>query len=62
MKMKSFLGPGIWADEDGLHFSIPDLLHHFGWPDDPPHRQEVQAMIREIVSKEYPNIPITEDD
>jgi hypothetical protein len=55
--------PGVWADADGnLHFSVPELLAIFGWPDDDDHRALLEQTIREVVAKQFPGVPIVEDD
>ena len=55
------LGPGVWADRDGaIHFSVPELLRAFGWPDDAKHRLLVHQVIRTTMAERYPDVPITE--
>lgn len=42
------IAPGIWEDKAGdIHFSVPELLEWFGWPDDDQHRALCQDAIRE---------------
>jgi hypothetical protein len=57
------IAPGIWLDNQGdIHFSVPELLQLFGWPNDATHRQLVVETIRGIVAREYPNTPIVESE
>ena len=53
------IAKGIWADaQNDLHFSIPELLEAFGWPDDAAHRAGVEQAIREVLAQQYPGVPI----
>ena len=57
------LGPGAWVDKDGgLHFSVPELLAVFSWPDDAEHRGLVNQMIREVMAREAPRCEIIEQE
>lgn len=56
-----YLAPGIWVDRaGGLHFSVPELLTLFGWPDDAEHRALVQQAVRDIVAREAPHSELIE--
>jgi hypothetical protein len=49
---RKVFGPGVWIDDDGgMHFSVPDLLKHFGWPDDAEHRALVEQGIKNAAMK-----------
>jgi hypothetical protein len=53
------IAPGIWVDAAGdLHFSVPELLALFGWPDTPADRAELETVIREILAEQYPGVPV----
>lgn len=57
------IAPGVWVDKDGgLHYSVPELLELFGWPDDPEHRTLVEETILESVRKAAPDCKITFQD
>lgn len=49
---KKRVAPGIWIDTEGhYHFSIPELLDHFGWPHDEEHRKRAEQALRELARK-----------
>lgn len=53
------LAPGIWVDRNGfVHFSIPELLAVFGWPDDEQHRVMAEEAIRSVCAEQCPGMPI----
>jgi hypothetical protein len=55
------LAPGIWVDRaGGLHFSIPELLVLFGWPDDATHRALVLETVRDVVAATAPDCELIE--
>jgi hypothetical protein len=57
------LAPGVWIDRDGaLHFSVPELLAVFGWEDTPATRDEVTAIVRACVAREFPDTTIVEQE
>jgi hypothetical protein len=57
------IAPGIWADAAGdLHFSVPELLDHFGWPHDAEHIAMVEHVITESITKQFPGVPIVKQD
>ena len=59
--LKERIGPGVWVDQAGaLHWSIPELLTHFGWPDDAEHRQWVERVIKEKVLEQWPGTRIVD--
>jgi hypothetical protein len=59
----SRLAPGAWVDKDGgLHYSVPELLELFGWPDTPENRRAVEEAILETVRKAAPDCKITFQD
>lgn len=44
------VAPGIWLDADGdPHVSIPELLAHFDLEDTPTNREEVAAIVAEVM-------------
>ena len=52
-KLKRRIAPGIWEDEDGhIHYSIPELLDIAGLEDTPDNREEVKAMIRDMIKEQ----------
>jgi len=57
------IAPGIWADAAGdLHFSVPELLAAFGWPDDAEHRASVEQVIEDVLRRQYPGVQIVKQD
>lgn len=55
------LDEGAWVDTDGnLHFSVPDILAHFGVEDTPENRQVMMMQLQDILSKECPHAKIVE--
>jgi hypothetical protein len=45
-------GPGIWEDTEGaLHFSLPDILSHFGLEDTPENEAWLQEQMVALVRK-----------
>lgn len=57
------IAPGIWADKNGaLHFSVPELLALFGWEDTPATRDEVRAILHQIIREQFPGTPITDQE
>jgi len=55
------LAPGIWKDGEGnLHFSIPELLQFFGWPNDPLHEEIARAIIISALEQQYPDTTVIE--
>ncbi len=55
------IAPGIWTDQDGnAHFSIPEMLEHFGWPDNPHNRQMIEEGLREALKEMNPKAEIRE--
>lgn len=55
------IAPGIWSDRNGfLHFSVPDLLFHFGWPDDAHHRTLAIETIKRVCEEQFPGKPIVD--
>ena len=56
-----YLAPGIWVDRaGGLHFSIPELLALFGWPDDATHRAIVLQAVRDVAARQAPDCELIE--
>jgi hypothetical protein len=54
------LGPGVWMDSKGyLHFSIPEILQHFGLPATPEHEAAV-LRIMENLAAEHGSTTITQ--
>ena len=50
------IAPGIWIDRTGaVHYSIPELLQVFGWPDDTAHRALVEHAIRDFIHQQAPH-------
>ena len=57
------LGPGAWMDRDGgLHFSVPEILAHYGVRDTPAERARVQDMIAEMIRELYPETTVVIQD
>lgn len=57
------LAPGAWVDRNGgLHFSVPELLEYFGWPDTPETRAECQAMMSKILRELCPGSNVIEQE
>lgn len=60
-QLKERLGPGVWVDgNDHLHFSIPELLAFFKWPDTPENRARVTAMVLQVGKTNNPQIKVIE--
>ncbi len=46
------LGPGVWKDGQGfLHFSIPDILRHFGLPPTAEHEAAVLRLVQKLAAE-----------
>lgn len=57
-EIQRWITPFCWLDTDhGLHFDIPALLWVMGVEDTPAHRENCTKMCREIMAKEFPNVP-----
>jgi hypothetical protein len=57
------LGPGVWDDgEGGLHFSVPEILAAFGWPNDPEHCAIVEKAIHDVIRENCPTAKIVEQE
>lgn len=57
------IAPGIWFDRaGGLHFSEPELLELFGWPDDAQHRAMMRSTLRQVCAANFPAAKIVEQD
>jgi len=50
--------PGIWMDDDGIHYSIPDLLDVFGWSHDEEHQRWVENALCRFLAENFPTAPI----
>ncbi len=62
--MTTRLGAGVWVDDEGhMHFSVPELLEHFGWPHDAEHQAMVRSVIREELERRHgPGVQVIERD
>jgi hypothetical protein len=58
------LAPGMYLDEERneLHFSAPEMLEGYGYVDTPANREILLAEMRKTVAREFPGVPITEED
>ncbi len=53
------IAPGIWTDKEGnAHFSIPELLQQFGWPDNPHNRKLIEEALHEQLKQMNPKAQI----
>ncbi len=44
------IAPGLWLDqENGIHWSLPELLAHFELTDTAEHRAQVTAFVEDII-------------
>lgn len=51
------LGPGVWVDVDnGLHFSVPELLAVLRVRDTPENRDVLMVIIRDLLAEWYPDV------
>jgi hypothetical protein len=59
-QLKRRIAPGIWEDVAGaIHFSIPELMEHFGLPPTQKNRQWATQICREILLG-YPGVELIE--
>lgn len=53
LKEKTRVARGSWIDEnDAPHFSVPELLDHFGWPLDDEHIALVKRGVEDLLAKQ----------
>lgn len=62
-QIKRRIRPGVWEDaEGGLHFSLPDMLAHYGLPDDEEHRQALTETLVESIREANRDVIIIKRD
>jgi hypothetical protein len=55
------LAPGVWVDrENGLHFSVPELLAVMNVRDTPENRDVLLIIIRDHLAALYPDATVVE--
>lgn len=60
-QLKTRVAPGIWIDQDdGLHFSEPELLAHFEMTETPENREEVRELVNKIIRQKMPDTIIVQ--
>lgn len=58
-----YLGPGVWVDRHGMmHFSVPEILQHFGLPDTPEQREHATRELGDLLAEFAPDAQIIETD
>lgn len=51
-QIKRRIRPGVWEDAEGeLHFILPEILAHLGWPDDEEHRRALTEILKETIQE-----------
>ncbi len=62
-QLKERIMPGLWVDmANGIHWSIPEVLAHLGFPDDAEHRAMAKAVLFEMMREHSPKTKIIESE